>query len=174
MTVFRRFTARLTTAALCAGLLTALPVTSTMAAAPVTPADYLWQASVTDVNGKSVSLDQYRGKTVVVNFWASWCNPCVREMPALDKMSRAYAKQGVQFVGVAIDSAQNVQTFEQKVKVGYPIVIGGYGGSDVMRRLGNAMGGLPFTVVIDKHGTIALSHLGEIQPDQLAKALKGL
>jgi thiol-disulfide isomerase/thioredoxin len=146
------------------------------AAAPSNGAavDHLWAASVTSADGKPQSLAAYKGHVIVVNFWASWCGPCVEEMPELSALQREYAKKGVQFVGLGVDSTQNVKTFLQKVKVDYPVYVTGFGGADLAREFGNNAGALPFTVVIDAKGQIRSTKLGQIKPDELKQTLDSL
>ncbi|QGZ62353.1 TlpA family protein disulfide reductase [Paraburkholderia acidisoli] len=134
----------------------------------------LWSAAVTNPDGKPQSLAIYKGKPVVVNFWASWCGPCVEEMPELSALQREYAKKGIQFVGLGVDSAANIKTFLKKVPVDYPIYIAGFGGADVARAFGNNAGGLPYTVVIDANGAVRATKLGQIKPDELRHTLDAL
>jgi thiol-disulfide isomerase/thioredoxin len=134
----------------------------------------LWTAPVTTVDGKSQSLSALKGRPIVVNFWASWCGPCVEEMPALSQLQRDYAKKGIQFVGLGVDSGKNVQAFLQKVKVAYPVYVTGFGGADLARAFGNTAGGLPFTVVIDAKGNIRSTRLGQIDPAVLKQTLDAL
>ena len=134
----------------------------------------LWSAPVTSVDGKPQSLSLLKGHPIVVNFWASWCGPCVEEMPALSQLQRDYAKKGIQFVGLGVDSDKNVQTFLQKVKVAYPVYVTGFGGADLARAFGNTAGGLPFTVVIDAKGNIRSTKLGQIDPQTLKQTLDAL
>ncbi len=134
----------------------------------------LWTAAVTTPDGKPQSLSMYKGRTVVVNFWASWCGPCVEEMPELSALQREYAKKGIQFVGLGVDSAANIQNFLKKVPVDYPIYIAGFGGADVARAFGNAAGGLPYTVVIDANGVVRATKLGQIKTDELRHTLDTL
>lgn len=138
------------------------------------PVQQLWAAPVTNVDGKPQSLSLLKGHPVVVNFWASWCGPCVEEMPALSQIQREYAKKGIQFVGLGVDSEKNIQTFLQKVKVAYPIYVTGFGGADLARAFGNNAGGLPFTVVIDAKGNIRSTKLGQIDPAALRQTLDAL
>jgi thiol-disulfide isomerase/thioredoxin len=134
----------------------------------------LLNAPLTDPTGKPETLAPFKGRVLVVNFWASWCGPCVEEMPTLARLSRQYEKKGVQFVGIGIDSASNVQTFLQKVPVDYPIFVGGFGGADLARGLGNGAGALPFTVVIDAKGAVRSTKIGQIAPDELQRTLDAL
>ncbi|AOI41235.1 TlpA family protein disulfide reductase [Burkholderia oklahomensis] len=133
--------------------------------------DALWAASYPGVDGKPQGLAAFKGQKVVVNFWASWCGPCVEEMPALVKLSREYEKKGVRFVGIGVDSEQNVKNFLKKVPVDYPIVVSGYAGADLARNFGNTAGALPFTVVIDETGKVRETKLGQIHPDELKRTL---
>ncbi|MFM0501076.1 TlpA family protein disulfide reductase [Paraburkholderia caffeinilytica] len=134
----------------------------------------LWSAPVTNVEGKPQSLSLLKGHPIVVNFWASWCGPCVEEMPALSQLQREYAKKGIQFVGLGVDSDKNVQAFLQKVNVAYPVYVTGFGGADLARAFGNTAGGLPFTVVIDANGNIRSTKLGQIDPQVLKQTLDAL
>ncbi|WP_175836862.1 TlpA family protein disulfide reductase [Burkholderia anthina] len=143
-------------------------------AAQGSPVDQLWAASLTGVDGKPASLASFKGQKVVVNFWASWCGPCVEEMPELVALSHQYKQKGIRFIGIGVDSDQNVKNFLQKVKVDYPVFVSGYAGADLARNFGNTAGALPFTVVIDETGKIRKTKLGQIQPAELKKTLDAL
>jgi len=142
--------------------------------APQSAVAQLWTATVTNPDGKPQSLILLKGHPVVVNFWASWCGPCVEEMPALSQLQREYAKKGVEFVGLGVDSDKNVKTFLQKVAVSYPVYVIGFGGADLARAFGNNAGGLPFTVVIDAKGRVRSTKLGQIQLNELKQTLDAL
>jgi len=124
-----------------------------------------------DAAGRSHAVAGYRGKPLVVNFWATWCPPCVKEMPDLDALHKRYAQ--VQFLGIGIDTAANIRQFSEKIPVGYPLLVAGPSGIELLRRLGNPAGGLPFTVVFDAQGQVARRILGQVQPDDLARTLDG-
>jgi thiol-disulfide isomerase/thioredoxin len=136
--------------------------------------DSLWSASLQNAVGTSQKIAAFKGKPVVINFWASWCGPCVKEMPALSSMNRDYAKKGITFIGVGVDSEKNVNAFLQKVPVDYPVYIAGFGGADLARNFGNNAGALPFTVVIDAKGAIRLTKLGEVDQKELKATLDSL
>ncbi|MGF6649184.1 TlpA family protein disulfide reductase [Paraburkholderia sp. GAS82] len=142
--------------------------------APQNAVAQLWAAPVTNADGKPQSLSLLKGHPVVVNFWASWCGPCVEEMPSLAQLHREYAKKGIEFVGLGVDSDKNVKAFLQKVPVDYPVYVIGFGGADLARAFGNNAGGLPFTVVIDAKGNVRSTKLGQIQPDELKHTLDTL
>ena len=144
------------------------------AAAPTAgdPVAALVQMKLPDLSGASHSLADWKGQPMVVNFWATWCAPCVKEMPALDALQKKYPN--VRFVGIGVDSAANMQKFAEKVQVSYPLWVIGAGAIDTLRKLGNPSGGLPFTIVFNEDGGINRKILGEIQPDDLDKTLSGL
>jgi thiol-disulfide isomerase/thioredoxin len=136
--------------------------------------DQLWKATPPGAAGTSQPLAAFKGKPVVVNFWASWCGPCVKEMPALSALQRDYQKKGITFIGLGVDSEKNINDFLKKVPVDYPVYVAGFGGADLARNFGNNAGGLPFTVVIDAKGTVRTTKLGEVDESELRKTLDAL
>lgn len=147
------------------------------AAQPVSQTDAVNQlltAPLTNPAGQPQTLAAYKGHVLVVNFWASWCGPCVQEMPTLANLNRQYADKGVQFIGIGVDSEKNVQAFLRKVPVDYPILVSGFSGADLARTLGNTAGALPFTVVIDAKGTVRTTKLGQIEANELRRTLDAL
>ncbi|CAB3738760.1 Thiol-disulfide oxidoreductase ResA [Achromobacter animicus] len=136
------------------------------------PVAGLMQMQLPDLNGASHSLAGWKGQPIVVNFWATWCAPCIKEMPALDALQKKYPQ--VRFVGIGVDSAANMQKFVEKVQVSYPLWVIGAGAIDTLRKLGNPSGGLPFTIVFNADGSINRKILGEVQPDDLDRTLSGL
>ena len=123
-------------------------------------------------DGKSIKSEEWQGKVLVVNFWASWCPPCVEEMPTLDMLQKDFLQQNVLFVGIGIDSPSNIREFLNKTPVSYPIVIGGLEGSNLSKQLGNTSGALPYTLIINPKGKAVYSKLGKISEDELRKAIK--
>jgi thiol-disulfide isomerase/thioredoxin len=123
-------------------------------------------------DGKLANTEQWRGKVLVVNFWASWCPPCVEEMPTLDKLQAEFKNQNVLFVGIGIDSPSNIREFLQNTPVSYPIVIGGLEGSNLSKQMGNTQGALPYTVIIKAKGKASSSKLGKISEDELRNVIK--
>ncbi|QWD96805.1 TlpA disulfide reductase family protein [Polynucleobacter sp. MG-6-Vaara-E2] len=122
-------------------------------------------------DGKPANSQNWRGNVLVVNFWASWCPPCVEEMPALDKIAQEYAPKNVLIVGIGIDSPSNIREFLQKTPVSYPIVLGGIEGSNLSKKMGNTQGALPYTVVINPKGKSIYTKLGKISEEELKKAI---
>ena len=127
-----------------------------------------------DAKGVRQPLAQWKGKVLVVNFWATWCPPCRKEIPAFSAMSQKYADKDVQFVGISIDTEKNVSDFQAAQKVRYPLVIASPAVVQLTEELGNASQGLPFTLIIDKTGAISLVKLGALSEDELDRKLAGL
>lgn len=125
----------------------------------------LIDASLPALDGKDMPLRQYLSRPVVVNFWATWCAPCVEEMPELDAMAKSLPN--INFVGIGIDTAAKMQQFVDKIPVSYPLLVAGYSGISLMRELGNATGGLPFTVMLDTDGSIIDTILGQVSSADL-------
>jgi peroxiredoxin len=127
-----------------------------------------------DASGSTIPMSQYRGKPVLVNFWATWCPPCVDEMPELNALQQEFGTRKLQIVGIGIDSAANIAEFAKKQKIDYPLVVGGASGTDLSRQLGNKSGGLPFTVLIDSNGKLSKHYLGRVKIDELRRDLLAL
>ena len=127
----------------------------------------LFAARFDDSDGKAQAIAQWQGKTLVVNFWATWCPPCREEMPSFSRLQTKYAKNGVQFVGIALDTADNVTKFVQKQPVSYPLLIGDLAGTELTRLLGNASLALPYTVVLGPAGDVMLARLGRVSEGEL-------
>jgi len=136
---------------------------------PADPIDF-YALTLPDLTGQAQPLSRYRGQPLLANFWATWCAPCVKEMPALDALASRFS--AVQFLGIGIDTAANMRDFVQKVPVAYPLLVAGYEGVDLLRALGNSAGGLPFTVLFDASGQQVRQILGEVELDELARTLE--
>jgi thiol-disulfide isomerase/thioredoxin len=132
-----------------------------------TPADF-WTLRLDRPEGGELVLATLRGKPLVLNFWATWCPPCLREMPALDRFHQTWGPKGWQVVGLAIDGPTPVRGFLAKTPVRFPIGLAGLDGTELVRTLGNPGGGLPFTVLIDAAGRVRQRKLGETSFDELA------
>jgi len=120
-----------------------------------------------DVAGKETPLAQWRGKLLVVNFWATWCAPCREEMPEFVRLQTELGAKGLQFVGIAVDDADKVGQFATEIGLNYPALIGGYGAMELSKTLGNRLMALPFTVIVNRDGTIAHTQLGPLKGDKL-------
>ncbi len=132
-----------------------------------------WSLVFDTPDGSRLALASLRGRPLVMNFWATWCPPCIREMPALDRFHRDFSSKGWQVLGIAADSADKVRDFLSKTPISFPIAVAGFGGVELSRQLGNLSGGLPFTVVFDRRGGVMHRHMGETRYDQLAGWVQG-
>ncbi|WP_330863582.1 TlpA family protein disulfide reductase [Aquabacterium fontiphilum] len=131
--------------------------------------DGFWDLAFDTPDGAPLDWQALAGQPFVLNFWATWCPPCVREMPELDRFQREHAAQGWQVVGLAVDGPTPVREFLAKVGVGFRVGLAGFGGTELARELGNTAGGLPFTVIVDAQGRIRHRKMGETHFDELAK-----
>jgi thiol-disulfide isomerase/thioredoxin len=125
-----------------------------------------------DTEGRSQPLAQWKGKLLVVNFWATWCAPCREEMPMFVKAQAEHGPRGLQFVGIAVDDAAKVKQFAAEIGLNYPALVGGYGAMELSRTLGNQVMALPFTVIVDPQGKVALTHLGPLKAEQLDRVIE--
>jgi thiol-disulfide isomerase/thioredoxin len=139
---------------------------------PTNAASTLLAQTLPDLDGKMHTLSDWKGQVVLINFWATWCAPCVQEMPELDALQKLHPS--VRFVGIGIDSADNIRAFLRKVQVSYPLLVMATGGADLIRGLGNAPGGLPFTVIVAEDGSISRKILGQIDRNDVARTLSTL
>jgi thiol-disulfide isomerase/thioredoxin len=128
----------------------------------------LWAQSFQTPEGQTLEMRSLQGKPLVINFWATWCPPCVEELPLLDRFFRQNSSKGWQIVGLAIDQPSSVRTFLQKTPVSFPVGLAGLGGTELGKSLGNLTGGLPFTVVFDAAGGIAHRKMGKLNDADLA------
>jgi len=137
-------------------------------------AEAISTASFYDLEEKVQPLAQWKGKVLVVNFWATWCPPCRAEIPEFIRFQKQYEKQGVQFIGIAIDQKSKVQDYAKEIGMNYPVLLGDLAGIDLARRIGNSEGGLPYTVIVDRKGQIVTTQLGGISFEKLEKTIQPL
>jgi len=136
--------------------------------------NHLLDQSLPDANGKMHSLAQWKNKTLIVNFWATWCPPCVEEMPELSALQTELAPAKIQIIGIGIDSAANIAEFAAKYKIDYPLYVGGMAAGELSRQLGNPGGGLPFTLLINADGQVRKSYLGRLKINELRNDIKAM
>jgi thiol-disulfide isomerase/thioredoxin len=118
--------------------------------------------TLADTAGRRHSITEWDGKALVVNFWATWCAPCRRELPLLNHLQAEFAPRGIQVLGVAVDFAEDVRAFTREFPVAYPILVGEQDGLDAARAFGVATIGFPFTAFSDARGRIITVHMGEL------------
>jgi thiol-disulfide isomerase/thioredoxin len=123
------------------------------------------------LDGKPAVLDGLRGQVLIVNFWATWCEPCREEIPLFIRLRREYAGKRVEFVGISIDQAVKVIEFAKDFQIDYPLVLAGMEAVELSRRAGNKAGVLPFTVILDRNGRLAGQLLGKVTEDALRQSI---
>jgi thiol-disulfide isomerase/thioredoxin len=143
---------------------------------PHTPAaaGHLLALRLPDTRGQPRGPADWPHALRVINFWATWCPPCRAEMPEFSRLAQEYSEKGVQFLGIAVDSAANVQDFADKNPVSYPLLIGGNDLLPLLAELGNRQGGLPFTVILDADGRVRAAKLGRLTESALKTELDTL
>ncbi|HRO52560.1 MAG TPA: TlpA disulfide reductase family protein [Alicycliphilus sp.] len=134
----------------------------------------LWDASFEGVGGETLQMASMRGRPLLLNFWATWCPPCVQELPLLNAFYGEHRAKGWQVLGLAIDQPANVQKFLQRMPLDFPVVLGGLGGAELSRGLGNDKGGLPFTVMFAADGSISKRKIGQLTEKDLENWSKSL
>ena len=115
-----------------------------------------------DLDGNFRNIKEWDGKVVLLNFWATWCPPCKKEIPHFIELQRDYGDQGLQIVGIAIDEEDKVREFAEEVGMNYPSLIAQGDGVGLASRYGNGAGLLPYTVIIDRDGEISYTITGEL------------
>ncbi len=147
---------------------------SKTAAVSVPTADALFKARITDLAGIRQPIAQWRGKVIVVNFWAAWCPPCRAEIPEFIALQQQYGAQGLQFVGIALDEKAKIQSFVDEVGINYPILVGDLEAVALAQASGNRMGGLPYTVIIDRQGKLVATETGALGREKLTAIITPL
>ncbi len=141
---------------------------------PVETGRRVLAASLLGVDGKVQPFEQWRGRVLVVNFWATWCAPCRDEIPGFIQFQERFRTDGVQFVGVAIDQKERVIPYAREMGINYPLVVGGMETMEFARQLGDRATVLPFTLILDRSGRVRTAQVGILMPEKLESLIKPL
>lgn len=136
--------------------------------------DRIWAAELPDLAGRRQALTQWRGQVVVLNFWAPWCPPCRKEIPGFVSLQQRYGGQGLQFLGVALDQPEPVREYAQVAGINYPILLGGMAAVMLGGAAGNAQGGLPYTLILDRQGQPVISLIGAVSERRMEDLIRPL
>jgi thiol-disulfide isomerase/thioredoxin len=131
----------------------------------------LMATALPDVENKTRKLQEWQGKLLLINFWATWCPPCVSEMPELVALQTELADKNLQIIGIGIDSPSNIREFSSTHHITYPLLVAGMNGTELARQFGNQAGGLPFTVLISPQGQVRKVYLGRLDMKKLREDL---
>ena len=142
--------------------------------ADTTPTVAQLNFTLPDLDDKPQSVAQWQGKILIINFWATWCPPCLKEIPEFIKLQDEYKDKGLQFVGIAIEDKQPVQEYLQRIKVNYPVLIGGEAAAMLAQQLGNVINTVPFTVIVNQQGQIVHHQLGELSREKVVEVIEPL
>lgn len=127
----------------------------------------IWSLDFEAPSGERVVMAEFKGKPLILNFWATWCPPCVEELPMLSEFWRQNTSKGHQVLALAIDQPSAVRRFLERQALGFPVGLSGLDGTGLAKSLGNAAGGLPFTVFFKADGSIWRQKMGQLTPDDL-------
>jgi thiol-disulfide isomerase/thioredoxin len=130
-----------------------------------------WAQQFQTPAGESLSLARFKGRPLLVNFWATWCPPCVEELPMIEAFWREHAAKGLQVVGLAIDQPSAVRRFLERQPLSFPVALAGLGGTELSKSMGNVTGALPFSVFFGANGRVFAKKLGQLTPQDLTEWL---
>ena len=125
-----------------------------------------------DVDGEKRYFSEWQGKLIAINFWATWCAPCREEIPAFIELQSKYQQQGLQFVGIALEQAEDVKDFMKEYSINYPLLVGGDEVISIATQLGNNIGAMPYTVFVNSEGKIAFTRRGPLMMDEAEAVIK--
>jgi peroxiredoxin len=158
--------------ALCAGALLAWrgPALPPVAGGAV---DYFLSLNLNDADGARHALSSWRGRKLVINFWATWCAPCIEEMPQLQALADQLQSSNVTVLGIGVDEPDNIRQFRREHSIRFDLLAAGFDGMELAQRLGNPSPVLPYTVLVSAQGQVIARYSGRIDPAELRRKLAG-
>lgn len=141
--------------------------TSAVAPSTTALADPFWAMGFDTPDGQTLAMNSFLGKPLLVNFWGTWCPPCVEELPLLNSFYGAHKSRGWQLLGLAVDQPSAVRKWLQAKPLDFPVGMAGLGGTELSKAMGNTAGSLPFTVVFDAAGQVQHRKIGKVTPEEL-------
>lgn len=129
---------------------------------------------LTDMDGNRRHIDEWRDKVIILNFWATWCAPCLEEIPMFIELQQRYRASGVQFIGIALQDAEEVRGYSEAVNIPYPLLFGGDEVIKIGRQYGNEIGAIPYTVMVDREGKIAFQKRGALSKSEAEQSILAL
>jgi thiol-disulfide isomerase/thioredoxin len=141
-------------------------------AAAVRSADPFWALELETPEGAPLKISRFAGQALLVNFWATWCPPCVEELPMLSRFAQEQQSRGWRVLGLAVDQPSSVRAWLAKSPLAFPVAMAGLGGTDLSKRMGNLSGALPFSVAFSASGQVLQRKGGKLTPEDLAVWVK--
>ena len=136
------------------------------------PIESAYQFTLPDLSGQQQHSDQWQGKLLIVNFWASWCGPCLEEMPRFIALQDKYGDQGIQFVGIGIDQVDALGKIVDRLGVNYPVLHGDFDAMQVAKQFGNTYGVLPYTTIISPDGELFSEIAGAVHAGEMERLIQ--
>ncbi|MCK5263553.1 MAG: TlpA family protein disulfide reductase [Gammaproteobacteria bacterium] len=130
--------------------------------------------TMADIDGQIRNIKDWDGKVILLNFWATWCPPCLREIPSFVELQEKYGDQGFQVIGIAVDNEEAVHDYMNEVKINYPIMVSEFEAIELSASYGNRMGALPYSVIINRESVVSDKITGELSKIKAEKILKRL
>ncbi len=129
---------------------------------------------LTDLDGTLRNINEWDGKVILLNFWATWCPPCRNEIPAFIELQNKYGPSGFQVIGIAIDQMELVQAYSDSMGINYPVMVGESEATEISTQYGNRLGVLPYSVIINRNSMIRFIKRGEVSKDEVEEMIKPL